>query len=539
MRLESASYSTPSPPDASKEEGAQLKDVFAPRLRVPSLKAGSRAFARQQLAVLARVAEVLQSSAAPAADALPANDASGSVPTTVAWRLTLLLLPYLRARTAKQRAAVARDTREAAAGGAAAEHADQQLLVLRILRMLVTHLEDPARVLPFLAHLLAPGPRAVEGVTRQALVDVLAASTLHPALVSAAPGMKLLQRLARMNPKRVGELDYDVVLDAVSEATGHGSSGSVGAWLRVSQDEVSAHSVVIAPTLAAAVLHQLLYLMHDTDMALRQSAGNALSSIVRDAATVALSWAREYSTAVLPSEATPLCDVSTLLPLLALHSIVIPDVHASLSTANPTTRRGFVVLLSDIVSGLLPLAEMPPAVLTALETQLGIAPRHLHLDLGTLINAPDAEADIFTNLTHVQVHRRARALLRLSSLVAEDLFSEHSVLKFILPITLHSIYDEGGNTAQIVESKGRSHKVREVMFSSDCSSSIQLQLALRHLGARRGGCQRVCWWPPFGGCQAPRGCCQGTAVASVLEHTSPVTASGSLLLSHVRACTPD
>jgi len=53
-----------------------------------------------------------------------------------------------------------------------------------------------------------------------------------------------------------------------------GSQWGLGS--EVSQDEVSAHSVVIAPTLAAAVLHQLLYLMHDTDMALRQSAGNAL-----------------------------------------------------------------------------------------------------------------------------------------------------------------------------------------------------------------------------------------------------------------------
>jgi hypothetical protein len=56
--------------------------------------------------------------------------------------------------------------------------------------MLVTRLDDPAGVFAFLANLLAPGPRALDGAARVALVDVLAAAATNAvsAALDGAPG---------------------------------------------------------------------------------------------------------------------------------------------------------------------------------------------------------------------------------------------------------------------------------------------------------------------------------------------------------------
>jgi U3 small nucleolar RNA-associated protein 20 len=83
-----------------------------------------------------------------------------------------------------------------------------------------------------------------------------------------------------------------------------------------------------------------------------------------------------------------------------------------------------------------------------------------------LINKVNLEGDVFLNLTHVQIHRRAKALQRIAALVDADSFGLLSLQSFILPITLHALFDESSSGLEIVESKGKSVSINKSGYSA-------------------------------------------------------------------------
>ncbi|CAH0475556.1 unnamed protein product [Peronospora belbahrii] len=130
-------------------------------------------------------------------------------------------------------------------------------------------------------------------------------------------------------------------------------------------------------------------------------------------------------------------------PLLnALESLVMPCVRASLRSKDDNARRGFVTLLGS-------LADHHEAF-----KHFAFVP----VDLVLARNKEDPEADFFYNVTHIQAHRRRRALQRLSTLMDSmatkarsqvdckaseepQWFTNSTVNGVVLPLVLHFVYE--------------------------------------------------------------------------------------------------
>ena len=488
VRLES-STTTLERTDSRSSDKCIADDDDAP-IVVPALRRGARAFARRQLVVLARVSR----HAAAAFTMSPATGAKSdpSISTAVLAQLATLLLPHLK----RVKPSTAR--RGAAGSHAAEDDGSPVMLVLRTLEFIAPLLPAPIRYLPFLSSLLAPGPRSLDGAPRAALLRVLAALAMHPSLSHLEVPFSALARTATQAARRVGELDYDAVLGALADVARpeilsgllavHVRSAKGGSYSVVSPMAPATHSQkkVAAPSVsmlslkphveylaaAPALLHQLAYLMHDRDVAARTSASNTLTVFIRAAATSAVAGWRARAVVPYVTETSPsVVDVPSMAPssvntnaefdehaaaLYTVAHIVVPDVRASLGVASPAVRRGFVNLLADIVTAFEEYGLSPAGSAEAKPTRIITHP-DLHADLLPLRNATDPEADIFNNLTHVQVHRRARALLRLASLVETQQLTTHSITSIVLPLTLHALYDEAGGGDDVVETRGGRH----------------------------------------------------------------------------------
>jgi hypothetical protein len=302
------------PPPAAGAPAHATPAVITP----PKLKGGLRAFSRRQLAVLARLAE--HAAAGLAAGGGTGGGAPDAADAHTVQTLVWLLLPYLRAKPGR------RPPARAGGGGASLDDPedDPALLVLRTIARLAPHLATPAPYIPYFSGLLAPGPRALEGAPRAAAVAVLAALGGHAALGGAlAPGLALLTSLASPHARRLGELDYDAVMAGVEAlmapaavaalfttppltataapavpayaappAVGGKSGGRKAAAAAAAVTPTPAPATPAAPPqpsrvrgaalapLAPALLHQLAGLMHDSDLAARTGALNALSAVV-------------------------------------------------------------------------------------------------------------------------------------------------------------------------------------------------------------------------------------------------------------------
>lgn len=227
--------------------------------------------------------------------------------------------------------------------------------ILQVLARLVPLVETPKKHVPALAKLLAPGPSVVldRGV-RARLVELLVA------IVDDKVGA-FLQRANAFDAKRIEDEDIETRLEALRSV------------------ELSAFAgVTHEPAALAPVAAQLLSSLHEREYSLRSSALVALSTLVR------------------------LCaETKDVVLLNVLESVVMPSVRHSVKAPSEDVRRGFVLLLAamaDHAAALEGLAFVP-------------------VDLAVLRRADDVEVDFFFNLTHIQVHRKRRALQKLSALM--------------------------------------------------------------------------------------------------------------------------
>ncbi|ETM34075.1 hypothetical protein L914_18760 [Phytophthora nicotianae] len=285
--------------------------------------------------------------------------------------------------------------------------------LLEVLAHMVPKLSEPKKHVLALARLLAPGANCIaDRDPRLKLVAVFTALGAHSALKELAPVAELLVELNAYDAKRIEETDYERRLIALNR-------------LNSSRFADFTHEThLLAPLVA-----QCLQSMHDTEFAVRSGALVALSTFLELAAEVAV----EQNT----REDAVKCPV-----LNALESLVMPCVRSSLRSTDENTRRGFVTLLGS-------LADQHKAF-----KQFAFVPA----DLILARNQEDPEADFFYNITHIQAHRRRRALQRLSALMdsmaakAKDqaegeeseepqCFSNSTVNGVILPLVLHFVYE--------------------------------------------------------------------------------------------------
>ena len=112
-----------------------------------------------------------------------------------------------------------------------------------------------------------------------------------------------------------------------------------------------------------------------------------------------------------------------------LEQSVVPMIRSGVCCKDAATRRFFILLVPEVAK-------------SCESTQ---SP-HLLGDLMVLISDQEPDLDFFLNVTHVQIHRRAKAFSRLRKLLLADdsehgKFSVQSLAGIIYPIVLHPIYE--------------------------------------------------------------------------------------------------
>lgn len=300
--------------------------------------------------------------------------------------------------------------------------------ILLVLAQIVPRLSKPAKHVLALTKLLAPGPNAVsERQARAKLVEVFAALGRHPESKELARVAEMLTALNAYDAKRVEDVDFERRMDALNQI-------NASKFAAITSD-----SHLLAPILA-----QYMTCMHDPEYSIRSGALVGLSTFVELAAAQASGG-----------------DGSLPAVLNALESLVMPSVRFSLRSPSEDVRRGFVSLLGHIAD----FAE-PGSTFQSLP--------YVHGDLAMLRNRDDPEADFFYNITHIQAHRKRRALLRLGSLMAQmgerqqletsataaetegEWFSNSTVNNILLPLLMHFIYEAQAKAQESIRSEAAS-----------------------------------------------------------------------------------
>lgn len=286
-----------------------------------------------------------------------------------------------------------------------------RLDVLGILRSVLPDIGHDSAIshLQTFARLLGPnksnsGIRLIE--VRQGIIGCISAIAQNPSedSLSLQNVVNVLQNLNASNPKHVDEWDFDLLLPVLN---GLGKSSiSHYSWQSLSKflDKSKSGLQILMP-----IVYSCFHLLHDPDGILSRGAAKALAELVSFAAAERAtnsSWQRLVETSMMAC------------------------IRMGIKTHNISVRKSFISLLSRVA---IDFADVKSPGFCS--------------DLCLLIREDEPDLDFFLNITHVQIHRRSRALGRLRKLLAgfsypdDCLISTHSLTNYLLPLTLHPIYE--------------------------------------------------------------------------------------------------
>ena len=283
-----------------------------------------------------------------------------------------------------------------------------KLNVLGILKATVPMIGSEAKLSTFTAisHLLAPF-KARPGISslsiRHSIATVVA--TIAESEIEMKNVADKLVQLSAAHSRRIDEMDYDVVIPGLSALSDDGAGSG---WLALCNPKDP------KPSLLAPVLSSCFHLLFDEDGVISRGAFNALTTIVK-----------------LSSDLGTNSEVVTDPWMKLMQSSVIPMTKAGLRSKESSVRRRFILILSEISRA---FRNHPSP--------------NLYGDMYCLIRDDNQDLDFFLSITHVQLHRRARALQRLRKSVNDSVepdsecsFTPQSLSNILLPLAMHPIYE--------------------------------------------------------------------------------------------------
>jgi U3 small nucleolar RNA-associated protein 20 len=291
---------------------------------------------------------------------------------------------------------------------------EDKLNVLGILRGTVTQI-DPSSVLSIfqtLSATLAP-VKSKPGITSlsvrhsiSSLIGVL--GDINQDLGAIA---KKVMKLNSLHSKRVDEIDFGVVIPELMALCEDGDGCD---WVSL------CGKVDPNPTLLAPVISACFHYLHNEDGVLSRASFNALKTLVDVA-----------SSRIGTGEETDQDRVSMGGWTKTIESSVVPLARSGLRARDAPTRRHYILIIRQIS-----------------KCFSGHSSPNLCGDLYALCDDDNPDLDFFINITHVQIHRRARAFQRLrkalNGSVAEDsvsCFRSQSLSSILLPLALHPAYE--------------------------------------------------------------------------------------------------
>eukprot|EP00698_Gefionella_okellyi_P013125 TRINITY_DN3578_c0_g1_i1.p1 TRINITY_DN3578_c0_g1~~TRINITY_DN3578_c0_g1_i1.p1 ORF type:complete len:2700 (+),score=760.97 TRINITY_DN3578_c0_g1_i1:176-8101(+) len=259
---------------------------------------------------------------------------------------------------------------------------DSKCNILTVFRDVMPVLEQPQQHIQFIAHQFMS---LTDRELRDRLCEVWAA--LAKRLPELQPTVDLVTHLNAFSTGRIEEYDFEARLNAFN---------------LICEQCGSFTYAQLAPLACICV-----YFTADEDMSIRSNATYSLIAIVRAIAAV-----------VSGKSAAPVSTVGSSPLLELLNSTILPAIRRGMSARVETARIEMLKVLAEVV--------------VLFPTQFA--------DLNILVT-DDAEVNFFTNILHIQLHRRIRALHRLTERCKEGVLTSASLLNYMLPLCLHFVYD--------------------------------------------------------------------------------------------------
>jgi len=298
----------------------------------------------------------------------------------------------------------------------------EQMNVIEILSAIIPRIKGEAALahFPSLSRLFGPY-KANRGIHSLAVRKSLA-SVIHT-IAKAAPGDKLQHvadltvRLCSLQSKRVDEINYDEVLAALNDL---GTADPSKGWIGLCGTGAPSSKEEADPTLLSPLICLCFHFLYDEDGVVSRAAFKALKTLITCAAHEA-----NPELGVAWQDASPSGMVDAWVKLV--ETSVVPTCRSGLTSKNKSVRRLFILLFAELAQWF-----------------KGYSSPNLYGDLSYLIRDDDADLDFFLNITHVQIHRRSRALQRLRKMLITDddcPFTMQSLSNFLLPLAMHPIYE--------------------------------------------------------------------------------------------------
>lgn len=266
-----------------------------------------------------------------------------------------------------------------------------------------------------LSMLLSPDKSGHGGHAREFRTAVASTIQVLASLcVEARQVASILQELNACKPGRVDETDYDVVVPALNALADVASERS---WSRI-----CLHQGMTNPSLLTPIISVCFQSLFDEDSLIVRAAYRAIKTLV------ALASERCVFGDALPEQDISVDKAEGWTKIY--QGQIVRNIRHGLTAKNDATRRQFVLLMREV----------------AIRSRHSDSP-HLHGDLAVLVREDESDLDFFLNISHVQTHRRSRALQRLRKFLNDPdqpmAIQTQSLCNVLLPLILHSIFECG------------------------------------------------------------------------------------------------
>lgn len=286
---------------------------------------------------------------------------------------------------------------------------EDKMNVVGILNEIIPKLEPHVALSTFwrLSSVLAPNKSRV-GIeilpmrsSIASLIDKAAAKSPKLKTISA-----MVVKLSSTNQKRVDEIDFDIVIPELLSLADVEQSG--GTW-----NDIYARSGS-DPNALTPIINVCFHFLHNEDGVITRASHNGLKALV----LVASSHIHEASE-------------NTKGWIKMFESVFVPLTRSGLQCKDVKIRRHYILLVRELSKH---FTDIPSANLCG--------------DLSILCNEENHDLDFFYAITHVQIHRRARAFQRLRKILSQidsddskNKISSQSLSSILAPLALHPVYE--------------------------------------------------------------------------------------------------
>jgi len=234
---------------------------------------------------------------------------------------------------------------------------------------------------------------------------------------------KAVADLNAMSTSYVDEHDFEKMLPVLNGLGG--TSETEGSWhSMVNTGEHQNTSAQLKTSDGTRTLLPLIYacfhMLYDSDGVISRASIRALKCLVTT------------TSELIPSATDDTENAHQNKWTKLIETTFVPCLKIGITTKEIAARRSFVLLVSHLARQFADSKSV-----------------HLYGDLKCLIRDDDQDLDFFLNVTHVQVHRRAKAFSRLRRLLSahddsadqSPLFSDQSFGNILLPLAMHPVYE--------------------------------------------------------------------------------------------------